>query len=182
MFRETNNPNSYLIIPCASSENSLYLPIGFLNGDVIATNLATIVEDATPYDFGVLSSSVHMAWMRAVAGRLKSDYRYSKDIVYNNFPWPKPTKIQKENIQKTAKKILLARQKYPETSLADMYRQEMYLYSDLVKAHEENDKAVLDAYGFNSSMSEAEIVDQLFDLYKARLKEEKKRNKATKKK
>lgn len=182
LFRETNNPNSYLIIPCASSENSLYLPIGFLNGDVIATNLATIVEDATPYDFGVLSSSVHMAWMRAVAGRLKSDYRYSKDIVYNNFPWPKPTKIQKENIQKTAKKILLARQKYPETSLADMYRQEMYLYSDLVKAHEENDKAVLDAYGFNSSMSEAEIVDQLFDLYKARLKEEKKRNKATKKK
>lgn len=106
--------------------------------------------------------------MRAVTGRLKSDYRYSKDIVYNNFPWPKPTKTQKENIQKTAEKILSARQEYPGTSLAEMYRKNMYLYSDLVEAHQENDNAVLSAYGFKSSMTESEIVAELFRLYEAK--------------
>lgn len=91
VFRETYNPKSFIIIPSASSERRRYIPLGFLGEDTISTNLNLIIPDATLYHFGVLTSNVHMAWMRAVCGRLKSDYRYSKDVVYNNFPWAEPT-------------------------------------------------------------------------------------------
>jgi len=171
LFRETKNPESYLIIPFTSSENSFYIPIGFLNDEVIPSNGAGIIENAGLYEFGVLSSSVHMAWMRAVAGRLEMRYRYSKDIVYNNFPWPAISYKQKEVITNTAKKIIETRSKYPDTTLAEMYRKKMYLYTELVSAHEDNDKAVLQAYSFKSTMTEPEIVAELFKLYEARVKE-----------
>jgi len=165
LFRETKNPKSYLIIPGVSSENRKYIPIGFLNSDTIPTDTARIIPDATCYHFGILTSSVHMAWMRAVAGRLKSDYSYSKDIVYNNFPWCDPTDDQKKQIEKTAAGILDARAKYPESSLATLYGKNMYLFSELVKAHQANDRAVLQAYGFPEAMSESECVAELFKMY-----------------
>ena len=114
---------------------------------------------------GILSSSVHMAWMRTVAGRMKSDYRYSKDIVYNNFPWPEVDEKCKKKIEFCAQSILDARTEYPDSSLADMYGEQMYLYTDLLNAHKANDHAVMDAYGFKHSMSEAEIVSELMKLY-----------------
>jgi hypothetical protein len=105
-----------------------------------------MIPDATLYHFGILTSSTHMAWMRTVAGRLKSDYRYSKDIVYNNFPWPNPTPAQKEKIEQTAQAILDAREQYPDASLADLY-DELTMPPALRKAHQANDKAVWEAYG-----------------------------------
>lgn len=109
--------------------------------------------------------------MRVVCGRLKSDYRYSKDIVYNNFIWPSPTEKQREKIEKTAQAIIDARSAHPDASLADMYGENMFLYGDLVKAHEANDKAVMAAYGFNPKMTEAEIVAELLKRYQARIDE-----------
>ena len=110
-----------------------------------------------------------MAWMRAVAGRLKSDYRYSKDIVYNNFPWPEPTEAQKAKIEQTAQAILDARAKYPDSSLADLYGENMYLFSDLLTAHQQNDRAVMQAYGFPVRMTESECVAELMKLYQAKV-------------
>lgn len=101
LFRETNNPDSYIIVPATSSENRRYIPLGFLDGNTISTNANIIIPDATVYHFGILTSNVHNAWMRVVCGRLKSDYRYSKDIVYNNFPWPTPSDTQKAKIEQT---------------------------------------------------------------------------------
>ncbi len=117
LFRETYNPKSFIIIPSASSERRRYVPLGFAGEDTISTNLNLIIPDASMYHFGVLISNVHMAWMRAVCGRLKSDYRYSKDVVYNNFPWPTPTETQKAKIEQTAQAILDARALYPDCSL-----------------------------------------------------------------
>ena len=133
LFRETKNPKSYIIIPATSSERRRYVPMGFLGEDVIPTNSAIIIENAGLYHFGVLTSNVHMAWMRAVAGRLKSDYRYSKDIVYNNFPWCNPTPEQKAKIEETAQAILNARALYPKCSLADLY-DELAMPPELRKA------------------------------------------------
>ena len=122
--------------------------------------------DAGLYEFGILTSKIHMAWVRAVGGRLKSDYRYSKDIVYNNFPWPFQMENEKRKIEieKTAQDILDARSKYPDSSLADLY-DPLTMPSELRKAHETNDKAVMQAYGFDSKMTEDEIVAELFKLY-----------------
>ena len=120
--------------------------MGFLPADVIASNACQIIPDATLYHFGILTSNVHMAWMRTVAGRLESRYRYSKDIVYNNFPWPNPTDEQKQKIERTAQAILDARARYPESSLADLY-DPLTMPPDLLKAHRENDRAVYEAYG-----------------------------------
>ena len=125
------------------------------------------MPDATLYHFGVLTSSVHMIWMRTVGGRLESRYRYSKDIVYNNFPWCEPTKIQKVRIEKTAQAILDARAKYADCTLAQLYGENAYLFPELVEAHKENDRALMDAYGFNDEMSESEIVAELFTMYEA---------------
>ena len=146
-FHVENDPSStYLVLPETSSENRLYIPIGFLEPNALCSNAVRILPNATLYHFGILTSSTHMAWMRTVAGRLKSDYRYSKDIVYNNFPWPNPTPAQKEKIEQTAQAILDAREQYPEASLADLY-DELTMPPDLRKAHQANDKAVWEAYG-----------------------------------
>lgn len=170
-FRETKNPSTYLIIPRVSSETRRYIPIGFLDSDTIPTDSVTIIENATLYEFGILTSNVHMAWMRTVAGRLKSDYRYSAKIVYNNFPWPEPTEAQKETISKTAQAILKARALYPDSSLADLY-DELTMPVELRQAHQENDKAVMRAYGLikvvdnkETWLTERETVTKLFEMY-----------------
>lgn len=165
-FMEIKQPSSdYIMIPATSSEKRKYIPMGFLSKDVIASNAASFVPDATLYHLGVLTSFVHMSWMRVVAGRLKSDYRYSVNIVYNNFPWPIPTDAQKAKIEKTAQAILDARNLYPDCSLADLY-DEVTMPTELRRAHQENDRAVMEAYGFNwKSMTEADIVAELFKLY-----------------
>lgn len=133
---------------------------------IISNNANLLISDATMYHFGILESNVHMAWMRAIAGRLKSDYRYSAKIVYNNFPWPNPSPKQKQKIEQTAQAILDARCKYPDSSLADMYGEQMYLFPELLKAHQENDKAVMEAYGFDwHNMQESNCVSELMKLY-----------------
>ena len=156
--------SNFMIIPVVSSEKRNYVPIGFMTPDNLCSNQVNLIPDATLYEFGILTSSVHMAWMRVVAGRLESRYRYSKDIVYNNFPWCNPTDEQKAKIEKTAQAILDARAKYPESSLADLY-DESVMPPELRKAHQENDKAVMSAYGFNIKMTESECVAELFKMY-----------------
>ncbi len=163
-FRDTNNPENYIALPMVSSEKRRYIPMAYLHGDVIPTNQIQTIPNATIYDFGILTSNVHNAWMRAVCGRLEMRYRYSKDIVYNNFPWPTPTPEQKVKIEQTAQAILDARAKYPGSSLADLY-DETVMPADLRAAHRENDKAVMQSYGFNPKMTESEVVAELFKLY-----------------
>ncbi len=165
LFRETKNPQKYIIVPRVSSQNRRYIPLGFLDGDVIPTDSATIIPDAGLYEFGVLTSNVHMAWMRAVCGRLKSDYRYSKDIVYNNFPWCSPPNEQRQKIEQTAQGILDARALYPDCSLADLY-DEIAMPPELRKAHQFNDKAVMQAYGFSiKDTTEESCVAELMKMY-----------------
>lgn len=161
----------YLIVPSTSSQNRKYVPIGFMHSDTVTSNSANIVKDATLYHFGIVTSIVHMLWLKTVGGRLKSDYRYSGSVVYNTFPWPTPTEKQRAKIEKTAQSILDARANHPKASLADMYGENMFLYTDLVKAHEVNDKAVMAAYGFDPKMSEAEVVAELLKRYQARIDE-----------
>lgn len=164
-FHVENMPDyEFIIVPCHSSENRRYIPFGFVTPDAIASNAVLIIPNASLFHFGVIESCVHMSWMRAVCGRLEMRYRYSKDIVYNNFPWPTPTDAQKAKIEKTAQAILDARNIYPDCSLADLY-DEVTMPPELRKAHKENDKAVMEAYGFDPRMSEAEIVAELFKLY-----------------
>lgn len=170
IFRETINPSSYIIVPRVSSERRRYIPLGFLDDTIIPTDSATIIENASNYEFGILTSNIHMAWMRTVAGRLKSDYRYSKDIVYNNFPWPTPTEAQKAKIEETAQGILDARALYPDASLADLY-DERTMPPELRKAHVRNDQAVAAAYGLNKNSpefkSESACVAMLMRMYQA---------------
>ncbi len=164
-FHVENMPEgNYLLIPRVSSEKRAYIPIGFMNPDVLCSDSAHLIPDATLYHFGVLTSSVHNAWTRVVCGRLKSDYRYSKDIVYNNFPWPTVTPEQREKIERTAQAILDAREKYPDATLADMYGN-MLLFPELLQAHRTNDATVIEAYGFDKKLSESQIVTRLFQLY-----------------
>lgn len=166
-FQTENMPqSSYLLIPEVSSEKRQYVPVGFMSPDVICSNLVKLVPNATLYHFGILTSSVHNAWMRVVAGRLEMRYRYSKDIVYNNFPWPTPTEQQQKKIEQTAQAILDARETYPEASFADMYGN-LFLFPELMKAHRANDAAVLEAYGFPKDATESEIVARLFKMYQA---------------
>ena len=170
LFRETLNPDNYIVVPSTSSENRRYVPMGFLNSDTISTNANLVIPNATLYHFGVLESNVHMAWMRAVGGRLEMSYRYSKNIVYNNFPWPSPTDEQKARIEHTAQQILEARAKYPDSSLADLY-DELTMLAELHKAHQDNDRAVMQAYGFpvKSTFTESQCVAELFRKYKEML-------------
>lgn len=165
-FHVENMPEgTYIIIPRVSSEKRRYVPIGFLTPDIFTSDSVHIIPDASVYHFGILTSNVHNAWMRVVCGRLKSDYRYSKDIVYNNFPWPAPTDARKARIEQTAQAILDARAKYPDCSLADLY-DEVTMPVELRKAHQENDKAVMEAYDFNwRTMSESDCVAELFRMY-----------------
>lgn len=168
LFRELNNPDNYIVVPKVSSERRRYVPMGFLHADTIATDLLFILPSATLYHFGILESNVHMAWMRVVCGRLKSDYRYSKDVVYNNFPWPDSLPSFGEDvrnqIEQTAQAILDARAKYPDSSLADLY-DPMTMPYDLLDAHRRNDRAVMEAYGFSTKMTESECVARLFEMY-----------------
>ncbi|MBE6746330.1 MAG: class I SAM-dependent DNA methyltransferase [Ruminococcaceae bacterium] len=166
LFREQKNPKTFIIVPATSSENRRYIPIGFLDENTIPTNAVIIIENASLYNFGILTSNVHMAWMRAVCGRLEMRYRYSKDIVYNNFPWPTPTDEQKAKIEQTAQAILDARALYPDCSLADLY-DELTMPVELRKAHQANDKAVMQAYGFWGKLNtESECVAELMRMYK----------------
>ena len=168
LFREQKNPKTAIIIPSVSSERREYVPIGFIDDTVIVTNLAFIVPDATLYHFGVLTSRMHNAWMRAVAGRLKSDYRYSKDIVYNNFIWPSnpenPVNPVKEKIEQAAQAILDARAAHLGATLADLY-DPLTMPPDLVKAHAHLDALVDKAYGLKPTATDADRVSLLFKLY-----------------
>ena len=170
-FHVENMPDScYILIPKVSSEQRRYVPMGFMTPDTLCSDLVFIIPEGTLYHLGVLTSNAHMAWMRAVCGRLKSDYRYSKDIVYNNFPWPSPTDAQKARIEQTAQGILDARALYPDCSLADLY-DEIAMPPELRRAHQANDVAVMDAYGFKRGSpeyaSEAACVAALMKLYQA---------------
>ena len=170
-FHVENMPNSnYIIVPKVSSEKRRYIPMGFMSPDVFSSDLVFLIPDATLYHFGILESNFHMAWMRQVCGRLEMRYRYSKDVVYNNFPWPNPTDEQRQLIEQTAQAILDARAKYQDCSLADLY-DDLTMPVDLRKAHQNNDHAVIQAYGFNSKWmdenKESLIVSELFKRYKA---------------
>lgn len=172
-FHVENMPKgNYIVIPKVSSENRKYVPMGLMSPDMLCSDLVFIVPNATAYHLGVLTSNVHMAWVRAVCGRLKSDYRYSKDIVYNNFPWPAPTEQQKAKIEQTAQAILGARALYPDSSLADLY-DELTMPPELRKAHRDNDRAVMDAYGFTKGTaartSESACVTELMKLYQKKV-------------
>jgi hypothetical protein len=171
LFRETVNPDSSVVVPRVSSERRRYVPMGFIGKDIIVTDAILLIPDADLYHFGILESNVHMAWMRAVCGRLKSDYRYSKDVVYNNFPWPNPTEEQKSKIKQTAQAILDARALYPDSTLADLY-DELTMPVELRKAHQDNDRSVMQAYGFpvKSTFTESQCVAELFKLYKEKTK------------
>ena len=165
-FQTENMPSdTYVVIPEVSSEKRKYVPMGFMTPDVLCSNLVKIVPNATLFHFGVLTSNVHMAWMRAVCGRLEMRYRYSKDIVYNNFPWPTPTDEQKAKIEQTAQAILDARALYPDASLADLY-DELTMPPELRKAHQANDRAVMAAYGFPvKGFTESDCVAALMKMY-----------------
>ncbi len=168
LFAQITQPDGvdFLIVPRVSSERRKYIPIGFATSDTISSDAVQIVPNATLYHFGVLTSNVHMSWMRTVCGRLKSDYRYSKEIVYNNFPWPTLTAEQRAKIEQTAQAILDARALYPDCSLAEMYGDKMYIFSELSKAHQQNDKAVMQAYGFWGKLnSESACVAELMRMY-----------------
>ena len=167
LFAQITQPDDvdFLIVPSVSSERRRYVPIGFVKSDVIASNAVQILPNATLYHFGVLTSNVHMAWMRTVCGRLKSDYRYSKELVYNPFPWPTPTEAQTAKIEQTAQAILDARTLYPDCSLADLY-DEAVMPPELRKAHQANDRAVMQAYGFDiKTTTEASCVAELMKMY-----------------
>ena len=165
-FHVENMPKgNYIVVPEVSSERRKYIPMGFLDPYVLSSNLVKVIPNAEIYHFGVLTSNVHMAWVRAVCGRLKSDYRYSKDIVYNNFPWCNPTAEQKKKIEETAQAILDARALYPDCSLADLY-DEVAMPPELRKAHQANDKAVMQAYGFWGKLNtESACVAELMKMY-----------------
>ena len=174
-FMEIKRPvGKFLIVPEVSSQRRKYVPLGFSDKEMICSNKVRFVSNATMYHFGILTSNVHMAWMRAVCGRLKSDYSYSINVVYNNFPWPTPTEQQKAKIEQTAKAILDARALYPDSSLADLY-DELTMPPELRKAHQANDRAVMDAYGFTKGTaartSESACVAELMKLYQQKVSE-----------
>ena len=154
----------YVAIPKVSSERRRYVPMDWLDAEVVPGDKLFMIPDASLYHFGILESNVHMAWMRAVCGRLKSDYSYSNSIVYNNFPWPSPTPEQQAKIEASAQAILDARALYPDSSLADLY-DPMLMPKELLQAHRQNDRAVMAAYGFSTKMTESECVAELFKRY-----------------
>ena len=164
-FQEVRySTTEYIIVPSVSSEKRRYVPIGYVSPDIVVNNAVLFIPDAILYHFGILTSNVHMAWMRVVCGRLEMRYRYSKDIVYNNFPWPAITPEQEAEISRTAQAILDARNLYPDCSLADLY-DEVTMPVELRRAHQANDKAVMKAYGLPVTTSESDTVAHLFKLY-----------------
>ena len=171
-FHVENFPiGTYIVVPEVSTDKRKYIPIGFMDSSVLCSNLVKITETASLYHFGVLTSNVHMSWVRATCGRLGNGYRYSVNVVYNNFPWPKPTEKQKEKIKRTAKLILDERKKYPNSSLSDLY-DELTMPVEVRKAHQENDKAVMEAYGFDwRKMTESDCVAELMKMYQKLIEE-----------
>lgn len=176
LFTENRQPESgkYLLIPSVSSEKREYVPIGFLDSSIVASNLVLVIPNASLYEFGILTSSIHNAWMRIVCGRLESRYRYSGDIVYNNFPWCNPTDEQRTKIERTAQTILDVREKFADSTFADLY-DPTFMPPELRRAHRANDEAVLAAYGWlpargQAQLSESEIVERLFALYEKMVK------------
>ncbi|MDR2941059.1 MAG: hypothetical protein LBV17_00510, partial [Treponema sp.] len=172
----------YLLVPSTSSEHRKYIPIGFIDKNTISSNANLLISNATLYEFGVLTSSMHMAWVRYVCGRLELRYRYSASIVYNNYPWPSPSTKQKQDIEKSAQGVLDARNKFPDLSLATLYDSNTMI-PELVKAHQKLDKAVEAAYG-RSFDDDSQRVAYLFELYQKLcgelFVEEKKRGKGRK--
>ena len=166
LFGEIRQPETeYIIIPRHSSQNRKYLPMGFVSPEVICGDANLLMPNASLYHFGVLTSNIHNAWIHAVCGRIKSDFRYSVNIVYNNFPWCNPTAEQKKIIEETAQAILDARALYPDCSLADLY-DEVAMPPELRKAHQANDRAVMQAYGFDvKTMTESNCVAELMKMY-----------------
>lgn len=166
-FHFENMPTeNYLVIPQTSSGRRRYVPIGFLSPDIMVNNKLQVMKNGGLYEFGILSSNVHNAWLRTVAGRLREDFTYSVSVVYNTFPWPQVTDEQKKLIEKTAQGILDARALYPDNSLADMYGENMHIFEQLVKAHNANNRAVMQAYGFPiKETSETACVEALMKMY-----------------
>lgn len=178
-FHVENMPKGqYIVIPEVSSQRRRYVPMGYMDSSVLCSNKVRLMPDADLYEFGILESNVHMAWMRVVCGRLKSDYDYSIKIVYNNFPWPEPTAQQRQKIEQTAQAVLDARALYPDSSLADLY-DELTMPPELRKAHHQNDMAVMQAYGFTKGSeaykSEAACVVGLMKLYQKKVEDLEKR-------
>jgi hypothetical protein len=165
-FHVENMPKgNYIVIPQVSSQNRRYIPMGYMDESVICSDKVRLMPNGSLYHFGILESNVHMAWMRTICARLKSDYSYTVNNVYNNFPWPTPTDDQKAKIEQTAQAILDARALYPDSSLADLY-DELTMPVELRKAHQDNDRAVMQAYGFEvRTMTESQCVAELFKLY-----------------
>lgn len=169
LFQEIRQPEEdFVVLPVTTSEQRKYIPIGYLSKDIICSNALMIIPNADIYHFGVLISNVHMAWMRAFTGRLEMRYQYSASVVYNNFPWCTPSAEQKKKIEQTAQAILDARALYPNCSLSDLYSSEMWLYPELLKAHQANDKAVMEAYGFWGKLNtETACVAELMKMYQS---------------
>ena len=165
MFAEIRQPSDYyMAIPEVSGERRKYVPIGFMEPDIICSNKIQLIPLATKYHFGILTSIVNMAWLRVVCGRLGMSYDYSAKIVYNNLPWPNPTEEQIKKIESTAQMVLDARALFPENSFADIY-DDIAMPVELRKAHRANDAAVLEAYGFPKDATESDIVARLFKMY-----------------
>ena len=164
-FRDVKTPNNYILIPAHSSENRKYIPFGFFGKDDIAHNSCQLIPNGTFYHFGILESNMHMSWIKYTCGRIKSDYRYSKDIVYNNFPWPEsPTEKQIKSVEEAAQKVTDTRMEFPGCSLADLY-DPITMPSALVKAHEQLDKAVDLCYRPQPFINETKRMEFLFELY-----------------
>ena len=166
-FHVENMPTgTYIVIPQVSSQNRRYVPMGYMDDSVLCSDKLRLMPNAGLYEFGILESNVHMSWLRVVCCRLKSDYSYSNNIVYNNFPWPSPTDAQRAKIEKTAQAILDARALYPDSSLADLY-DEVLMPAELRRAHQANDRAVMEAYGFWGVLNtESECVARLMEMYR----------------
>ena len=165
LFRDTNNPESAIIVPLVSSERRRYIPMGYIDDSIIANNKVSMIPNGQLYELGILMSNVHNAWMRVVSMRMKSDYSYSLAIVYNNFPWPEVNDEQRKKIEETAQGILNARALYPDSSLADVY-DELTMPIELRKAHQANDRAVMKAYGFPiKDFTEEDCVAELMKMY-----------------
>ena len=179
-FQTENMPHgNYIVIPEVSSERRRYVPIGYMDDSVLCSNKLRLMPDASLYHFGILTSNVHMAWMRAVCGRLKSDYSYSVNIVFNNFPWPTPTPAQQAKIESTAQAILDARALYPDSSLADLY-DDVTMPSELRTAHQRNDRAVMEAYGMPiKGTTESSCVAELIRRYQEQTSNNSKKARST---
>ena len=163
-MRDVHNPASALVIPRVSSERRKYIPLGVITGDTIVTDLVHIIPNATLYHFGILTSAMHMAWMRTVCGRLKSDYRYSRDLCYNTFPWPSATEKQRQHIESLAQTVFDVRETYPELTLAQMYSPET-MPQPLQDAHTALDMAVDRLYQNKPFADDEQRLQLLFTLY-----------------